>query len=210
MKNILLPSCLLLLGAALGAADYKPDENGYLRNWLMLDAFAVGDSASEHGEDAQKKFFTNEAFAGHFTAKPKSDDKVTISMAGVDAATVTWKEMTADGAVLSLPEQENSLFLGVVYVTSPRAYEGAMLSIGSDDSSSWRVDGKEVVTVYEGRAAEADQNRSSPFTLKQGTTVISATVINGGGQVGLSARVLDSAGSAIADLTVSLTPPATP
>ena len=63
-----------------------------------------------------------------------------------------------------------------------------------------------MLTVYSGRAAEADQDKSSPFTLKKGTNVISAIVINGGGEVGLSARILDKSGNPVKNVTVSLTP----
>ena len=207
MNRIILPSCLLLLGAALNAADFKPDDEGYLRNWLLLEPFEVGDKASEHEEGSQKDFLTKEAFAGHFNAKPKAGDKVSITMSGVSAVEVKWSEGQADGAVYALEAKDNSLYLATVYVTSEQELTEAVLSIGSDDSSSWRVNGAEVLTVYAGRAAEADQDKSSPFTLKKGTNVISAVVINGGGEVGLSARILDKNGSPVKNVTVSLTPP---
>jgi len=208
VNHRLLASCLLLCsGAVVSAADFKPDDDGYLRNWLVLEAFEVGEKASEHSEDAQKDFLTKESFTGHFKAKPKEGDKVTITMTGVTAADVTWRAGQADGAVYALEQKENALYLAVVYVTSEQELTEAVLSIGSDDSSSWRVNGAEVLTVYAGRAAEADQDKSSPFTLTKGTNVISAIIINGGGEVGLSARILDKNGSAVKNVTVSLTPP---
>lgn len=207
MNRIILPSCLLLLGAALNAADFKPDDDGYLRNWLLLEPFEVGEKASEHEEDSQKDFLTKEAFAGHFKAKPKAGDKVSITMADVTAVEVKWSEGQADDAVYALEAQDNSLYLATVYVTSEQELTEAVLSIGSDDSSCWRVNGTEVLTVYGGRGVEADQDESSPFTLTKGTNVISAVIINGEGEVGLSARILDKSGNPVKNVTVSLTPP---
>jgi hypothetical protein len=208
VNRTLLPSCLLLLGAALSAADYKPDDDGYLRNWLLLEPFEVGDRASEHEEVSQKDFLTTELFTGQFTAKPKAGDKVKITLAGVTAGELGWSEGQSDGAVYALEAKDNSLYLATVYVTSEQELSEAVLSIGSDDSSSWRVNGAEVLTVYAGRGVEADQDKSSPFTLKKGTNVISAVIVNGGGEVGLSARILDKDGSPVKNVTVSLTPPA--
>lgn len=207
MSLRLLASCLLLCAGTLAnAADFKPDDNGYIRNWLLLEPFEVGDKASEHGEEAQKQFLTKESFTGHFKATPKAGDKVTIAMPGVTAAEVSWKTGQCDGPVYALEPKDNSLFLATVYVTSEQEVGEAVLSIGSDDSSSWRVNGAEVLTVYAGRAAEADQDKSSPFTLKKGVNVISAIVINGGGEVGLSARILDKSGNPVKNVTISLTP----
>ena len=208
MNHRLLASCLLLCsGAVVSAADFKPDDDGYLRNWLLLEPFEVGEKAGEHEEGSQKDFLTKEAFAGHFKAKPKAGDKVSITMAGVSAVDVSWKAGQADGAVYALEAKDNSLYLATVYVTSEQELTEAVLSIGSDDSSSWRVNGTEVLAVYAGRAAEADQDTSSPFTLTKGTNVISAVIINGGGEVGLSARILDKSGNPVKNVTVSLTPP---
>jgi hypothetical protein len=209
MKLPLLSACALLLcGGIAGAADFKPDDNGYIRNWLLLEPFEIGDKASEHGEDAQKAFFTAEAFSGHFKATPKAGDKVKITLPGVTSTEVAWKAGQSEESLYHFEQKDNSLYLAVVYVTAAAAVPSAVLSIGSDDSSSWHVNGAEVLTVYSGRAVDLDQDKSSPFTLKQGVNVISASVINGGGEVGLSARILDKDGNPLKNLVVSLTPPA--
>ncbi len=204
MKPTLLIAALLCAGSSMNAADFKTDDNGYIRNWLLLQPFALGDKAGEHEEGSQKEFFTKEHFEGQFKAMPKAGDKVTIAGKGEKA----WKEGRTDDAMLMLDSEENSMYLAVVYVTSPVEVPEAVLSIGSDDSSSWRVNGTEVLSVYAGRAVEPDQDKSRPFTLQKGVNVIQAAVINGGGDVGLSARLLDKGGKPIKDVVISLTPPA--
>ncbi len=209
MNNRLLACGLLLFtGALANAADFKPNDEGYIRNWLMLDGFELGDKASEHEEDSQKDFFLKEAFEGEFKAKPKAGDKVKITLPGVTSTEASWKAGEAEESVLSFEEKENSLFISVVYVISDVEVPEVKLSIGSDDSSNWRVNGKEVLSVYSGRGVEPDQDESVPFTLVKGTNVILASVINGTGPTGLSARILDKTGNPVKNVVISLTPPA--
>lgn len=195
---------LLLAGSFLSAADFKTDDSGYIRNWLLLQPFELGDKAGEHDEASQKGFFTKEFFDGQFKATPKAGDKVKIDGKGEK----TWTEVKADDALLMFESQENSMYLATVYVTSATEVADAVLSIGSDDSSSWRVNGTEVLSVYAGRPVETDVDKSKPFTLQKGVNVILAEIINGGGDVGLSARILDKGGKPIKDVVISLTPPA--
>lgn len=205
MNKLLLAAAglLLLASPTVSAADFKPDDSGYIRNWLLLDPFEIGDKASEHEEGSQKDFFAKEYFSGQFKAMPKAGDKVKANNNDV-----SWKAGQSDEAAYKLEAKDNSLYLAVTYVISETEVPGAVLSIGSDDSSSWRVNGTEVLTVYAGRAVEADQDKTRSFTLTKGTNVISAAVINGGGEVGLSARILDKDGNPVKNVVISLTPPA--
>ena len=53
----------------------------------------------------------------------------------------------------------------VFYVIAEKDLENVKLSIGSDDSSVWRVNGKEVIRVYAGRDYDKDTDQSKPLTL---------------------------------------------
>ena len=194
---------LLFVSVAARAADFKPDSDGYIHNWLLLEPIALDEKASEHNEDSQKGYFEKEFFAGQKDIKPKEGQKVKV---GNDE--LTFKAFSGDDAVLKFEPKDNSLYLAVVYVTAPDDVADATLSIGSDDSSQWKVNGTEVVRVFAGRAVDKDQDKSKPFVLKKGVNVIYAAVINGGGETGLSCRILDKSDKPVAGLVVSLTPPA--
>ena len=60
IMTIRLLACglLLLTGTMANAADLKPDTNGYINHWLVLEGFELGDKASDHSEEAQKNFLT--------------------------------------------------------------------------------------------------------------------------------------------------------
>jgi hypothetical protein len=209
IMTIRLLACglLLLTGTMANAADLKPDTDGYINHWLVLEGFELGDKASDHSEESQKNFLTQEAFANEFKAQPKDGDKVKITLPEVTSTEVTWKAREGENGVLNFDEVDNVMFISVVYITSDVEITEAKLSIGSDDSSSWRINGTEVLAVYEGRGVEPDANESSPFTLVKGTNVILASVINGSGPSGLSARILDKTGTPVKNVVVSLTPP---
>ena len=69
-----------------------------------------------------------------------------------------------------------------------------MHASGSDDSARWMKDGTDVLRVPALHGFEVDQ-------------VIVASVINGGGETGLSCRILDKSGAPVKNVAISLTPP---
>ncbi len=183
---------------------FKPDDEGFIRNWLVLEAITLDDNASNHSEDAQKEFFDKEHFKGQFSATPKEGEKVKV-----DGETHAWEAKEADDFFIGF-EGDNSLFLGVAYIITDKDIAGVSLAIGSDDSSAWRLNGKEVLRVFSGRGVDRDQDRTeNPVTLKAGLNVLTFAVINGGGPAGAAARFLDKSDNPITNIKISLTPPAT-
>jgi hypothetical protein len=204
-KLLIASVCVLALAStttSAGAADFKPDGDGYIRNWVLLEPFDLDEHASEHSEDSQKGFFDKEFFPGEFKAKPAVGEKVKVG-----SAELNWKAGQSEESVYKFDPKDNSMYLAVTYVTSDAEIAGAVLSIGSDDSSRWMVNGTDVLRVYAGRGVEVDQDKTKEFTLLKGTNVIFASVINGGGETGLSCRILDKSGAPVKNVTISLTPP---
>lgn len=99
------------------------------------------------------------------------------------------------------------MFLGVAYLECAREIADLKLAIGSDDSSTWSVNGREVIRVYAGRPVKQDENVSEPLTLKKGVNVLRFAVINGNGPSGACARFLDKAGKPVAEFTLLPAPP---
>ncbi len=206
MKHVLSLAAMMafVLCGMVCAEDktYKPDDEGCIRNWLMLDApIALDDKASNHDEENQKDFFAKDFIPNQQKCTPAAGEKV-------KAGTVdkTWKAMQADDGVYKFESVDNAMYLAVCYVVVEAEMPGVFLSIGSDDSSLWRLNGDEVIRVYSGRGVDKDQDKSKPLTLKKGSNTLYAAVINGGGETGLSARFLDKDDKPIKNLVISLTP----
>jgi hypothetical protein len=182
---------------------FKPDDDGFIRNWLMLDTpISLDDKAANHDEDNQKEFFNKDYITDQKKMAPAAGQKVKIG-----DSEKTWKAIQSDEAIVNFDQVDNALFLAVVYITCEAEIPGAMLSIGSDDSSLWRLNGEEIVRVYSGRGVDKDQDKSKAVTLKKGANTLTAAVINGGGPTGMCARFVDKDDKPIKGYTISLTPP---
>lgn len=175
---------LTLVATVRGGETFKPTDGGFIANWLVLEPITLADSASSHDEENQKGMFDKEYFAGLKTATPKNGEKVKVG-----ETELSWRAIAAEGDILNLPEVNNSLYIAVTYIHCEEEMSGLSLKIGSDDSSMWLLNGKEVLRVYQGRGVDRDQNSTpEPITLNKGTNVLMALVINGEGGVGLCAR----------------------
>src|SRR5712691_272148 len=68
---------ILLIAAARAADDaktYKPDADGYIRNWLLLDPVKLTEDISGHTEDQEKPIFAKDWVKSDHN--PKSGDKL--------------------------------------------------------------------------------------------------------------------------------------
>ncbi|MEJ2649116.1 MAG: hypothetical protein P8016_12005, partial [Sedimentisphaerales bacterium] len=127
---------------------------------------------------------------------PKADDTVTI-----DGSSYRWRtvscapgyvvDLTGYAAKLNLPVV-NVIFWGIAYITAPEEMVDARLAIGSDDSSIWWVNGKEVIGAYGVRQTATDDNVSRRLTLNRGVNIV---------------RFYDARQRPITNLIISLVPP---
>jgi len=193
--------------AADDAKTFKPDEDGYIRNWLILEPVKLTEDVSEHDEEHEKAVFdTAWVKAEH---RPRDGDKLKV-----DGKEFLWAAKEVSQPVADFTElfsdkvHEQCLFLAVFYVVAEKDLENVTLSIGSDDSSVWRVNGKEVIRVYAGRDYDKDTDKSKPLTLKKGINVVEVAVTQGDGPSGAVARFLDRDEKPVKGIAISLTPPA--
>jgi len=181
---------------------YAVDDTGYIHNWLALSAIALNTDVGAHTEEVEGPFFKKEFFEKQKTTNPAEDSKVTV-----DEKELVWKAVQTEGAAWSFEPGENTICFGATYIVCDQDIPDVILSIGSDDSCLWTLNGAEVVKVFAGRGVTQDQDKSQPLTLKKGTNVLSVAVINGGGPAGASARFLDKDGNPVKTIKISLTPP---
>lgn len=200
-----------VLGMMCVAADapktFKPDSEGFIQNWVILDPIAI--KTTEHEEAVEKPVFVKEYFKDQMKAEPKAGDKVTV-----EGKELVWRAASTTSFDLDLVQfaadhnkaSDAVLFLGVAYVVAPEEVKDVKLSIGSDDSSMWWVNDKQVIAVYAGRGVGQDDDSSKPLTLKKGLNVVRFAVINGDGPGGFCARFVDSKERPVKDLTILAAP----
>jgi hypothetical protein len=199
---------VLLGGAATGPASFKVDEEGFIRNWLVLDPVQLTDEVASHDEETQKPVFDRD-YVKKADERPVEGDKVKIG----DKEHV-WKPEVAEDFKLDLGmvaenrkvDPTYQLFVGVAYVVAPEEMKDVVLAIGSDDSSVWWLNGREVIRVYAGRGGDMDQDVSPKLTLQKGVNVLRFAVINGEGPTDCCARFKTADDKPVTGLTILLRP----
>src|SRR5256885_4636285 len=165
---------IIAFAADQAGKSYKTDDEGFIRNWVLLEPIALGDTASTHEEDTQKPMFSKQYFDGQKDGMPQDGDKVKVD--GKDA---TWHAHTASDYAIDFEkiaadaskEPTNALYLGVAYIMAPEQKDGVKLAIGSDDSSVLWLHGAEGDRGYEwGRQGQEHEPRGNS-TRKKGRDV---------------------------------------
>ena len=96
------------------------------------------------------------------------------------------------------------LFWVVTVVNCPREMPNVRLAIGSNAASVWWVNGKEVIGIYGDRQTVVDDGVSRKLTLKKGSNIVRAAVVNAGGATDFCARFLDENDKPLKGYTISL------
>jgi hypothetical protein len=179
----------------------RPDEEGFIKGWLVLGPVPLGEKAGDHQEASQKAFFDKEWYAGQKKANPRVFEKVKVT--NID---YTWDPYETSDYYLDLGAAENSLNLCVAYLVCDKEAVDLTLLTGSDDSVMCRLNGKEVIRVYTGRGVGKDSDKSPPVSLKKGVNTLELAVINGGGPTGGCARFVDKEGKPFRSFTAAYSP----
>ncbi len=180
-----------------------PDEEGFIRRWLVLEPIGSNGLTDSLVQAAVKK----EYFPNQFTVIPHDGDKV-----NVEDSNLTWHAVDTKLYNVNLyhfayalgKPTSNVLFWAVTVVDCPNELKDVRLAIGSNAASVWWVNGKEVIGIYGDRQTVIDDGVSRRITLKKGPNVVRCAVVNGGGATDFCARFLDKDNAPVKNITVSL------
>ena len=203
MRTILLMSVgisCLLAGVGRGEDAFKPDEEGFIRNWLVLAPFPFGEA--QNGTDALGK----QQIPDEAKLQPKEGDKVKSG-----DKNLAWKPYKAEGHLLDFnaflgQKTENSVGYAVCYLLADREMKDITLKTGSDDQAKVYLNGKEVFKNEEARPADKDQDSTPNLTLKKGANVLVFKIVNETEDWTGCLRFTDKDGKPITDLKVTLKP----
>src|SRR5688500_712965 len=110
---------LLTLAADDAGKTFKPDDEGYIRNWLLLEPIKLTEDVSSHTEEQEKPVFDKD-FAKKNHA-PKDGDKLKAN-----DAEFAWAAKESSDAIVDLTgmfegkDTQQCLFIGVAYVVAPQ------------------------------------------------------------------------------------------
>jgi hypothetical protein len=194
-----LACSLLLICAAVNGEDFKTDDEGFIRNWLLLAPISIPDDQA--AEEIDKQQLKDEA-----KLAPKEGDK-----AKAGDKELTWKKVQAKDYFFDVNEllntqNEDVVGYAVCYVTSPEEQKDLTISIGSNDQAKVYVNGKEVVKFTETRTIEKDSTEAKDVALNKGVNTIVFKIANQKNNWQGALRFKNKAGAGIKNLTVKLVP----
>jgi CubicO group peptidase (beta-lactamase class C family) len=147
------------------------DEEGFVRNWLVLLPIPFG--ANETSIEALDR----EQIKDEAHLKPKLGDKVRVGRKNL-----VWRKATPAGYLLDFNailgrETEDSIAYAVSYIVAPKDLKKIKMKTGSDDLCKIYLNGKEVFKNTEERGPAKDQD-TTEISLRRGINVLVARVIN--------------------------------
>jgi uncharacterized Zn ribbon protein len=199
MKICILATCLSAILALPQAQSqtFAPDNDGFIRNWLVLAPIAVLEDSG--ASEIDKDFLGGEA-----TIKPKPGEKV-----NVDGKILSWTpHQTADFFIdflksFGTERGEDVAGYAVAYVIAGDEMK-VKLSIGSNDQCKLWLNGKQVIKFAETRTLDKDTD-SADVTLARGQNVLVFKVINEKNNWQGAARFLKD-GAGVKNLKIAVAP----
>ena len=191
--------CGLPMSQLGAAATFKPDSDGYIRDWVMLAPIALPGArpcADLIVEDQVK----NEA-----AIRPKAGDKVTVF-----GKEHTWRNVTAATNYFDFNQILDSLNdraagYMVTYVVCDEEMKDVTMAVGSNDQGRIYLNGRDIYAYQDARPLEMDADKGK-VTLNKGVNVIVFKIINEQNAWQGAMRFLDNEGRPVNDLTIKLSP----
>lgn len=185
----------------------SPDENGFIRRWLLLDPIDKPNRSNTVFTDSYiREVLATPYYSGQFTKLPKDGDKVKIGK-----QKLTWHALESNMFNVKLfrfasrrdKQVYGVLFLAATVIECPEDLSGIRMSVGSNSASMWWLNGEEAVMLSGDRRMVVDDCLSKRLTLKKGKNIIWGAVINGPGMSDFCLRFLDENGNPVKNITVS-------
>ena len=191
---------LALLTLRADAADYaKPDQDGYIRDWLMLAPIPLPEGRS--GSD----LILADQVKNEADLRPKAGDKIKVN-----EKELSWKHITAEtnffdfNAILNTVTDRVAGYM-VTYIECDRDWVGVTMAVGSNDEGRIYLNGIDIYAFTEPRPLQLDSEKGH-VRLNKGLNVVVFKVINEQNSWQGAMRFLDKSGAPMTDLKIKLSP----
>ena len=195
MRSILL--ALALVAAVVPVPQtFKPDADGFIRNWLVLAPIAI---EGESGATAIDYAFLD----GEASLKPKPGATVVIG-----SKPLSWKPLQTSDYFIdflqAFPERgEYVAAYAVAYVSADEEMKVTLALSTNDQGKAW-LNGKEVFKIADTRVLDKDTDRLN-VSLVKGQNVLMLKVVNEVNNWQACARFLNGT-TPVTNLRISVAP----
>ena len=214
------------------ATPAKPDDEGFIRRWLLLEPIDKPNSGNTVFTDSYlREHFNREYFKGQQTIVPKDGQQVTAVFKqeqapagfgrGMQQApaqpevktvkqTLTWHALDSEMFNVKLfrfaekwgEKVYGVLFWAVTVIDCPEDFENVRLAVGSNSASMWWLNGEEALLLSGDRRMVKDDAMSPRLTLKKGRNILRGAIINGPGMSDFCVRFLDEKGNPVTNYSI--------
>ncbi len=200
MKTTIVISMIAALSLTAAAQEFNVDDEGFIRNWLVLGSIPV---ESGGGQEIGEEQIKDEG-----KLKPKAGDKLTVR-----GEKLEWKAAKADdyyfdfNVWLKRPEEDKAQnVIGYLACTIVAAEEmkGIQGRFSSNDQGRFYLNGKEAFTFDSTRSIDKDQDTVENLTLQKGENTIVLKIINEQNNWQGALRFTDKSGKPIKNVKVAL------
>lgn len=209
----------------------QPDENGFIRRWLLLEPISKPNRTNTVFVDSYLRDNLDTGWnKGDF--KVPSDGQVEKVMVEYQApvdmsagrpfnpfeapqvemikARLTWHALDSRlfnvklyrFAVGTGTGRYGAIFRAVTVIDCPEDIENVRLAAGSNSASMWWIDGEEVLILSGDRRMVMDDGASRRITLKKGRHILTGAVINGPGMSDFCVRFIDENGNPVLNYNI--------
>lgn len=189
-----------LLCVIVRAEESKPDNDGFVRDWLMLAPSALPDDQTA-SEAIDKQQIPSEG-----KLQPKEGEKTKLGDKELTWKAVKAKEFDVDFNDILASDNANCVGYIVTYIVCDQEHAGLTLLMGSNDEGKVYLNGKEVVKSDQPRTLDQDSDSAENITLNKGVNTIVFKVINESNNWQACLRFKDKGGKVFKDFTVRTNP----
>jgi hypothetical protein len=209
----------------------QPDENGFIRRWLLLEPISKPNRTNTVFVDSYLRTNLDTGWnKGDF--KVPADDQVEkmdvefqapVDMSAgrprnpfeapeikIVKAKLIWHALDSKlfnvklyrYAVGTGTGRYGAIFRAATVIYVPEDLENVRLAVGSNSASMWWIDGEEALILSGDRRMVMDDGASKRLTLKKGRHVITGAVINGPGMSDFCVRFIDESGAPVLNYNI--------
>ena len=182
-------------------ASLSPDDNGFIRRWLLLEPILKPTRTNTVFTDSYiRETFGQEMFPGQFTVLPKDGEAVKMGK-----EKLLWHALDSKLFNVKLyryatglgKERYGIIFWAVTVLDVPETIENVRLMAGSNSASMWWLDGEEVLIL------SGDHIYKMNYNIMLGRHLLRCAVINGPGMSDFCVRFVHEDGTPVTSFTTS-------
>jgi len=185
----------------------KPDENGFIKRWLVLDPVRKEIMRNNILTDTYlRTTFSEDNFSDDFTVLPKNGKTVKVKgqklkWYALESKTFNFNLYHFTYAINKPPY--GNLFWLVTVVDCPEEIKNVRLAAGVNSGGMFWLNGKEAMILSGDRDMIVDNVTSPLLTLQKGKNIIRGAVINGPGMCNFAVRFIDEKGQPVTNFSLS-------